>query len=294
MLPKSVDVAQSQTEKIFQTNAQKERKSERMVLKMMKDEKSWINECNNRKGLEARCVVDIVSAASRLRTDEVSICDETTYDLHFCEPSILRDVKRDAARELMERYPNAICMLKAERNLSEVLLQKDIREFPTGYTRQLLLEIGEVIGTLHDNNVVHGDIKPRNIVRMATSRFSSKYMLIDLDTFSLVTNSGKPNIDPAFFKEKVRKSNAYVPPEIMQWSKSPEGGIVKTVHPWQRVDLWSYGAIMFEVLAGTPLFCNAQDMIDERTEGLLLLWRGLTEDHEKQIKRHWGHRCNSG
>ena len=117
---------------------------------------------------------------------------------------------------------------------------------------------------LHDNGVVHADLKPLNIVRCPGSSHE-KYMLIDLDAAARI---GVERVGR-------KHSSAYVPPEGMVAIAGLRDFPV--AHPsW---DIHSYGVILFELLTSTPLFPrNAMDDNIEHIEARrqLCLWHGPT------------------
>ena len=152
-------------------------------------------------------------------------------------------------------------MKAADRNLAVIKLQ----ERPT-FTKivDIMRQVALALQHLHDADVVHGDLKPLNVVRSADDG-KEKYMLIDLDS-AVCIGTGRVGL---------KHSTAYDPPEGML----AVAGLQKfpLAHPsW---DIHSYGVILFELLTSTQLFPrNAMndDIEDIETKRRLCLWHGPT------------------
>lgn len=97
--------------------------------------------------------------------------------------------------------------------------------------RSLLLPICAGIETMHEKGLIHGDIKPDNIV----IRLSGDPVLIDLGASM---EYGSHSND----RTEVVATPAYAPPEWL-FRKSQRG-------PW--VDLYSVAATMYELMSGKP------------------------------------------
>lgn len=59
--------------------------------------------------------------------------------------------------------------------------------------------------------------------------------------------------------------------------------IVDVVNLLVRLDVWSFGVTMYEVLTGSPLFANAYDRATADAETSIARWTGLTAAHIDQL-----------
>lgn len=82
------------------------------------------------------------------------------------DDSVRLTARHGLARRLMSEYRYAICMPLAQRSLHEIIQQERLASAPIGTISYVLLQIARALAKLHSDNYVHGDIKPRNIVRM--------------------------------------------------------------------------------------------------------------------------------
>ena len=149
-------------------------------------------------------------------------------------------------------------MEAADRNLAVIKLQ----ERPSlAEIVGLMCQVAQALHHLHHRGVLHGDIKPLNVVRTSTQ----VYKLIDLDAAARIGQD----------KAGRKYSSAYVPPEgmraIMGLADFP------VAHPsW---DVFSFGALLFELLTSTPLFprnARNDNIEDIEFNRQLCLWHGPT------------------
>nr|XP_027077670.1 serine/threonine-protein kinase ATG1t-like isoform X2 [Coffea arabica] len=90
------------------------------------------------------------------------------------------------------------------------------------------------IEVLHSHLIIHRDLKPENILLSSS----------DGDALLKIADFGLSRIlHPDTFAETVCGSPLYMAPEILQFQKYDE-----------KVDMWSIGAILFELLNGYPPF----------------------------------------
>jgi serine/threonine protein kinase len=168
---------------------------------------------------------------------------------------------------------------------------------------QVALRIATAIHGVHLVGVVHGDVKPRNIVRSG----SNDFRLIDLDmSFAvqiMATTANSPSdhasgqvpsartFDLAP-KGKIRASSAYCCPELIRYVASESERARETTEaalgsPF-RIDVWSFGATLYEIATGLALFENQYDRLTPMGEALLVNWTGLTDSHVATIVQLYG------
>ncbi len=196
------------------------------------------------------------------------------------------DLFRDEVKKNNETaaYAYGIVMPRGDRSLKSIIInERPDLSMKVSYLKQ----IAEGLDYLHDNNIVHLDLKPLNIVRLK----GNQLVIIDLDAAIIVNENSIEYAGSKF-------SSGYLPPEMFYqlqndeekeqfdqywkeekasdsplWNKvdsSMEGCVVKSHMgrekngnaslPYDRVrasksmDVWSFGLIMFDLLCGKTFF----------------------------------------
>ena len=81
-------------------------------------------------------------------------------------------------------------MPEADKTLDDIIYQEHLSTQEFTIVRGVARQLGDCLAFMHSRGVVHGDFKPRNVVRMQTD-----YSLIDLDlamTFDATSAESAP------------------------------------------------------------------------------------------------------
>ncbi|CAA7048256.1 unnamed protein product [Microthlaspi erraticum] len=100
--------------------------------------------------------------------------------------------------------------------------------------RRFMKQIGAGLEIIHDNHIIHRDLKPENILLAG----SGDELVLKIADFSLARK-----LVPGKYLETVCGSPFYMAPEVLQFQRYNE-----------KADMWSVGAILFELLHGYPPF----------------------------------------
>jgi len=226
-----------------------------VALKIMKDEVQYKNEIKSR-GL------------SVISDQDVCEWSNDNSELKYVVPVIRAHVK-----------DQCIVMPRATRSLFESINTEQFVARQLGKIRSIARSLAIALQELKENNRIHADVKPRNFVRVSKSESSTfcaengkleqnpawracrqidqeesdveKWKLIDLDaSVKLGEQAGE------------KYSSGYCPPELARSLFAPEGR--GSVEAKTSFDVWSFGAILFQMLSGTKLF-----MVDETDDNLI-------------------------
>ena len=146
-------------------------------------------------------------------------------------------------------------MRQCNRDLDEII-SKELDKKDTDSIRAIVSKITRCVSHLHDNNFIHGDLKPKNIMRGN----DGSYVLIDLDACA--------NISREYAGVKI--SSAYIPPEMIYFNVITNEYDVRVSNNSSDIDLqdysyefvkatiaydsWSLGVILYFLCVGSSLF----------------------------------------
>eukprot|EP00612_Vaucheria_litorea_P008351 CAMPEP_0171472934 /NCGR_PEP_ID=MMETSP0946-20130122/1557_1 /TAXON_ID=109269 /ORGANISM="Vaucheria litorea, Strain CCMP2940" /LENGTH=714 /DNA_ID=CAMNT_0012002633 /DNA_START=282 /DNA_END=2426 /DNA_ORIENTATION=- len=128
-------------------------------------------------------------------------------------------------------------------------------------TCRVMQDIIRAIEFLHMHNIVHGDIKPENIM-IAEDTNTLDVRLGDFGTaFEVMGHKKKENNDDDDFYGPSRMTVAYSPPEVVNQNKNEQ----TEVGP--KADVWALGVLMYILIAGRHPFdmnpgADEQEVID--------------------------------
>ncbi|XP_074556416.1 serine/threonine-protein kinase ATG1t [Curcuma longa] len=107
-------------------------------------------------------------------------------------------------------------------------------------TRKFMKQLGAGLEVMHIHHIIHRDLKPENILLSA----SSSDAVLKIADFDLARV-----IHPGEYANMVCGTPFYMAPEVMKFQKYDN-----------KVDLWSVGAVFFELLNGFPPFCGKNNV----------------------------------
>ncbi|XP_068660416.1 serine/threonine-protein kinase ATG1t [Aristolochia californica] len=106
--------------------------------------------------------------------------------------------------------------------------------------RRFAQQLGAALEVIRAHHIIHRDLKPENILLSH----------LDNDAVLKVSDFGLSRVvHPGDHVETVCGSPFYMAPEVLQFQKYDE-----------KVDMWSIGAILFELLNGYPPFCGRSNV----------------------------------
>ena len=160
-------------------------------------------------------------------------------------------------------------MLGADRNLDTIFRS----ERPALHTiRSLMSDVGDALKHLHDNNLIHGDLKMMNVVRI-----SDKLRLIDFDAAVRITKKGADPLKGGTVHYVGAKfSSAIIPPEMITRIQDIEPGA-----PGVSPDRKPKKQLHQDMKDYKNYFTTNRD--DEEDGGVLAqLWEKVKPKHSKQ------------
>ncbi|GBG30504.1 Protein kinase, putative [Hondaea fermentalgiana] len=234
------------------------------------------------------------------------ISSEGGASLAGCLPLLHREDPDFAARLDDEQ---CLVMPQGSRSLFEAINTERFAGRDLQKVRTIAYKIALAIQDLHNSGRIHGDIKPRNAVRVVPSKqhtFSydetggrvqvpdawrqnvtgeqlngppdEEWQLIDLDASARILNTQRVT-------EKV--STGYAAPELAQWHFLHQARADKAPTVSAALDVWGFGVVLYQMLSGTKLF-----MVDESDDNLvhgrdkteLMNWLALDDERLERIK----------
>jgi len=186
-----------------------------VVIKLMQDQTQWQREKDARanNNLDNKFVVQALEGPTAA---------DITKAVRAGQGG-LKYVKEKFLSQEMELGTHAIIMDAADRNLHQIFHQErpDIDSI-----RTILQQIFEAVGHLHEQKLMHGDLKLLNIVRF---RLDNRLRLIDLDAAATISE-----FDANKHYAGAKFSSATLPPEL--WSLVTKDDVLKLKEYWKDCD----------------------------------------------------------
>ncbi|KAA6400535.1 MAG: putative NEK protein kinase [Streblomastix strix] len=138
---------------------------------------------------------------------------------------------------------------------------------------ELIAQITSAVHQLHINNIIHGDLKPENVLVMKDYR-------VKLSDFGLARKIEEGRD----YLTAMGGTTLYLGPELLQNKVEPsQGQGAKKLMQTPAADIWAIGVMMFELLAQRHPFFDAKD----NNLSLLELIRRITEEQPAELPSHY-------
>ena len=127
-----------------------------VALKFTKNKEAFLNELSIRREakFESQYVIDIL----------------VNYNSDDDE-----EFKKCIIRKKFADYPYLIVMPLADRNLNEIVTNGELLDHTDmHFVRNSIVDIARCLNHIHSKNVIHGDLKPKNIMRLPVDRYGRK------------------------------------------------------------------------------------------------------------------------
>ncbi|KAK1559718.1 hypothetical protein Q3G72_017581 [Acer saccharum] len=160
-----------------------------------------------------------------------------------CELNFLSSVNHPNIIRLFNVFQAQNCMFLVIEFCPGGNLASYIRQHgrvPEHTARKFIQQLGAGLEILHSCHIIHRDLKPENILLSCLEG----EVVLKIADFGLSSN-----LHPGKYAEKVCGSPLYMAPEVLQFQRYDE-----------KVDMWSIGAILFELLNGYPPFCGRNNV----------------------------------
>ncbi len=168
-----------------------------------------------------------------------------------------------AAREQLASHGWLLVLPAGDRSLEDVAVHESAAPGWQAEAARACREVARALASLHGAGLMHGDVKPRNVLRLGRH-----YRLIDFDAAAPLGTQRS---------SRGKLSTAFAPPEAFAVASSSSSSSVSravgsTASP--AVDAWGLGATLFRLLQCATLV-HATDADDARGEAelrALALW----------------------
>ncbi|KAG4119114.1 hypothetical protein ERO13_D11G058900v2 [Gossypium hirsutum] len=153
-----------------------------------------------------------------------------------CELNFLSSVNHPNIIRLLQVLQSESCLFLVLEFCAGGNLTSYIRRYgrvQEQLARRFMQQLGAGLEVLQSHHIIHRDLKPENILLLGSKD----------DLVLKIADFGLSSLDPGNYAQTVCGSPLYMAPEVLQFQSYDE-----------KVDMWSLGAILFELLNGLPPF----------------------------------------
>ncbi|KAF0691110.1 Aste57867_17608 [Aphanomyces stellatus] len=230
----------------------------KVAVKFMRNRDEYKRELDMRHGWNSKSVLELLPMAS-----------EEAFKINVQNLTIHGNFS-------MSNYPYALVLPLADRSLEDIYLKERPND---NQIRNMLQEVGELLKELHENNIVHGDLKKLNVLRV-----DSHMRLIDMDAATKVEQDigakfSSGSLPPELFyklqsqnerdmyahywqemeesnlelSSKVQPRHDWVVKSFHSISSHSHALPYKPVKATPAIDMWSFGVMMYQFYSGVEL-----------------------------------------
>ena len=266
-----------------------------VALKFMKNASEFEQEKSSRLKLKAAAADDLSAFVVDIR--------ESFDCSHVALNQSLNSGSNFVGNSNLQLYPSLIVMPAADRNLRAIMDNERITD--PEVIKRMFHEIVRAVKFMHDRGVMHGDIKPRNVVRIdgrlvlidldasaeigkqySWSKYSSAYLPPEAFAFDFIESVAS---NEAPVSASVRRFDASIPPactcSLAQIAPLRECiGACGLAH--RSHDMWSLGVLLYRFSARESLFSeNDDDNIKEASDHLLQAAHWATKFKDERLQK---------
>lgn len=156
--------------------------------------------------------------------------------------------------------------------------------------KQCITQLLEAISFLHEEKkIIHFDLKPENIGYICHRDGTLTFTILDMCHTEYIEN-----VQLDWYQEQIKTGEIE---NTSLWHRSYEAYGLSVFPITEKVDVWSIGCIIYELVAGTPLFMDIKDTstyIDILTcmkKGLKIVKEYHTNDPELRVLEYVMKNC---
>eukprot|EP00873_Tetraselmis_striata_P026879 jgi/Tetstr1/447143/TSEL_034580.t1 len=232
---------------VFATDTQaRAGKPEGVALKLMQTEENFLAELETRKSrnLSEEYVLDVQSAY-RTRGSGAERSGSDGGEQTAVNVQLVDSLALPWEDDYSPRHGFCLVMERASRSLRGVIDNEQVAGHRWHDIRQITADLLEALHHLHERGVVHGDVKPRNVVWLR-----GRWRLIDLDVSCRIG-------DAAFCRKA--PSTAFCAPEVARFLAGQASTAQSPYQAAVAADLWSFGVVLYNLASGMTLWHADQD-----------------------------------